>query len=77
MQPLNTGMEQEGDQGDEMFTALKATGIACETLRKYISMLKVVARECRNTVVDEMFGKGKIIVGKDNKEPFSLKKRVM
>ena len=58
----------------EVFLALKATGIACETLRKYISMLKVVTRECRNTVVDEMLAKGKIIVGKDNKEPFSLVK---
>jgi len=58
----------------EIFLALKARGIACETLRKYISMLKAVTRECRNTVVDEMLAKGKIVVGKDNKEPFSLDK---
>jgi len=48
--------------------------VTCETLRKYISMLKAVTRECRNTVVDEMLAKGKIVVGKDNKEPFSLDK---
>jgi len=46
----------------EIFLALKETGIACETLRKHVSMLKVITRECRNTVVDEMLAKGKIIV---------------
>ena len=64
----------EEDDIIEIFLALKARGIACETLRKYISMLKSVTRECRNTVVDEMLAKGKLVVGSDRREPTSLDK---
>lgn len=56
----------------EIFLALKGRGIAHETLRKHVGMLKSVSRESKNPIVDEMLAKGKIVVGTDHKEPFSL-----
>jgi len=56
----------------EIFLALKNRGIARETLRKYITMLKFVVRECRNTVVDDMTAKGKLVIGADHKDLFAL-----
>jgi hypothetical protein len=55
-----------------IFLALKKRGIAHETLRKYITMLKFVVRECRNTVVDDMTAKGKLVIGADHKDLFAL-----
>ncbi len=56
----------------EIFLALRSRGISNETLRKYLTMLKFVTRECRNPVVDEMLAKGKIVLRTDRKEPTSL-----
>jgi len=56
----------------EIFLVLKKRGIAHETLRKYITMLKFVVRECRNTVVDDMLAKGKLVIGADHKDLFAL-----
>lgn len=56
----------------EIFLALKKRGIARETLRKYITMLKFVVRECRNTIVDDMTAKGKLVIGADHKDLFAL-----
>lgn len=56
----------------ELFVALKNTGIARETLRKHMAMLKAVTRECKNFVVDDLTARGKIMVGTDHREPFSL-----
>jgi integrase len=61
-------------EGDviEIFMALKQRGMKCSTLRKYLQMLKSVCRECGNRVVEDMMADGKIKVGNDLHEPFSL-----
>jgi len=61
-------------EGDviEVFMALKQRGIKRSTLRKYLQMLKAVCRECGNRVVEDMLADGKIKVGNDLHEPFSL-----
>jgi integrase len=56
----------------EIFLALKDRGMRCSTLRKYIQLLKSVCRECGNRVVEDMLADGKIRVGTDRQEPFSL-----
>jgi len=56
----------------EIFLAFKGRGIACETLRKHLTMLKFVMRECGNRRLDDMLAKGKIVVGSERKEPFSF-----
>lgn len=56
----------------EIFLALKDRGIKCSTLRKYLQLLKSVCRECKNRVVEDMLADGKIKVGTDRQEPFSL-----
>ncbi|MFA5313008.1 MAG: site-specific integrase, partial [Methanomassiliicoccales archaeon] len=56
----------------EIFLALKDRGMKCSTLRKYLQLLKSVCRECKNRVVEDMLADGKIRVGTDRQEPFSL-----
>jgi len=56
----------------EVFVALKQRRMKCSTLRKYLQMLKTVCRECGNRVVEDMLAEGKIRVGNDISEPFSL-----
>jgi len=59
----------------ELFIALKNRDITCETLRKHISLLKFVTRDCGNRVIDDMLQKGKIVIGNDYRELTSLDKQ--
>jgi len=59
----------------EMYMTLKQNGNACETLRKHISLLKFVTRNCGNRIIDDMLEKGKIIIGSDHREPTSFDKQ--
>lgn len=56
----------------EVFVPLRERGIRRSTLRKYLQLLKSVCRECGNRVVEDMLEDGKIRIGNDLHEPFSL-----
>jgi len=44
----------------------------CSTLRKQMQLLKDVCLECKNRRVEEMLKDGRIRIGNDHQEPFSL-----